>query len=126
MLETTGQTRTNYKEGKYAVMVTQYLSDGVIGNQVECTGTIRQCFKCIENLFFNEGDWAFAYKEPYVVVNDDYIFQNTKTAASSFAKFHKLQDELKIFVEKNNIGKQFVSYDDAPLSDWEEIYDSNS
>ena len=126
MSETAGQTRTSYKEGKYAVMVTQYITDGMIGAQVECTGTIRQCFRCMENLFYYDKDWAFAYREPYIEVNSEYIFQTTKTAASSFAKFHKLQDELKIFVEKNNIRESAASYDDAPLIEWEEIYDSNS
>jgi hypothetical protein len=123
MSETTGQTHTKYKEGKYSVMVTQYLTDGIIAAQDEYSGTIRQCLKCIENLFYYEEDWAFAYKEPYIEVNAEYIFQNTKTAASSFAKFHNLQDKLKIFVKEKNIKESLVSYSDAPLIDWEEIYE---
>jgi len=104
-------------------MVTQYLTDGIIAAQDEYSGTIRQCLKCIENLFYYEEDWAFAYKEPYIEVNAEYIFQNTKTAASSFAKLHNLQDKLKIFVKEKNIKESLVSYSDAPLIDWEEIYE---
>ena len=123
MSATTGQKRTSFNEGQYSVAVTQYLSNNVIGDLSECTGTIKQCLKCIENLYYHERDWAFAYSEPYIEVNLDYVFATTKTISSAFSKFNKLQDKLKLFIEENKIDERYVSYYYPDISDWEENCD---